>query len=170
MPENDKPVYLVDAHSDPVVVRVDGRACFQNSASLKEFISGMIKQGKTRFVLDLQHCASMDSTFLGVLAGAALQLRKATGNQGSFVLARVGRRNLELLRNMGLHRIMTVDSGDFRMNFDKCDEKLPPEKLSELENARMILGAHKNLVEADEKNRRKFQDVLDFMKNRVDQG
>jgi anti-sigma B factor antagonist len=164
------PVYLVDAHSDPVVLRVEGRACFQNSAGLKEFTSGMIKQGKTRFVFDLQHCASMDSTFLGVLAGSAMELRKATKNQGSFILARVGQRNLELLRNMGLHRIMTVDCGDFQMNFDKCNEVLAPEKLTELENARMMLSAHENLISADEKNRTKFQDVLDFMKNRVEQG
>ena len=166
----ESPVYLVDAHSDPVLVRVEGRACFQNSASLKEFTSGLIKQGKTRFVFDLQHCASMDSTFLGVLAGSAMELRKATDNQGSFILARVGQRNLELLRNMGLHRIMTVDCGDFQMNFDKCNEVLAPEKLSELENARMVLSAHENLVSADEKNRTKFQDVLDFMKNRLEQG
>ena len=90
----ESPVYLVDANADPVVVRVEGRACFQDSASLKEFTSVLIKQGKTRFVFDLQHCASMDSTFLGVLAGSAMELRKATDNQGSFILARVGQRNL----------------------------------------------------------------------------
>ena len=99
-----------------------------------------------------------------------MELHKATDNQGSFILARVGQRNLELLRNMGLHRIMTVDSGDFQMNFDKCNEVLAPEKLSELENARMVLSAHENLVSADERNRTKFQDVLDFMKNRLEQG
>ena len=63
-----KSVYLVDAYSDPVVVRIEGRACFQNSACLRDFIGEMLKQGKTRFVLDFHSCASMDSTFLGVLA------------------------------------------------------------------------------------------------------
>lgn len=168
--ESEKSTYLVDAHSDPIVVRVEGRACFQNSANLRDFLASMIKQGKTRFVLDFQQCGTMDSTFLGVLAGAAMQLRKATDNQGSFVIARMGQRNLELLRNMGLHRLMTVDSGSFQMNFNKCDRPLPAETLTELENARMVLDAHENLVAADESNRSKFQDVLDFMKNRVEQG
>src|SRR5450756_2054307 len=90
MPEvASKPVYLVDAYSDPVVVRIEGRACFQNSACLKDFIAELVRQGKTRFVLDFQHCASMDSTFLGVLAGAAIELKKSTPT-GSLVLARVG--------------------------------------------------------------------------------
>ena len=70
-----KPVYLVDASSDPVVVRVDGRACFQNSGCLRDFISELLRQGRRRFVLDFQNCVSMDSTFLGVLAGAAGDLQ-----------------------------------------------------------------------------------------------
>lgn len=169
MPESGKPVYLVDAYSDPVVVRIEGRACFQNSAGLRDFMTDMIKHGKKRFVLDFQHCSSMDSTFLGVLAGMALQLRKAAPREGSLVLSRVGQRNLELIRNLGLHRLLSVDAGDFPMNFDKCDQALKEEDHTELENARMVLEAHENLVTADEGNRAKFQDVMAFLKNRVEQ-
>ena len=53
----------------------------------------------------------MDSTFLGVLAGIALELRKRTP-KGSLVLARMGQRNLELIRNLGLHQLLTVDTAD----------------------------------------------------------
>ncbi|HRI82188.1 MAG TPA: STAS domain-containing protein [Opitutaceae bacterium] len=166
MPEASKPVYLVDAYSDPVVVRIDGRACFQNSAGLKDFVAEMVKLGKTRLVVDFQHCASMDSTFLGVLAGAALEIRK-TG--GKLILSRVGQRNLELVRNLGLHRLLTVDAGDAKLNFDNCNQPLEAAARSELEHARLVLEAHENLVSADEGNRSKFQDVLAFLKNRVEQ-
>src|SRR5688500_17317017 len=119
MPETaGKPIYLVDAYSDPVVVRIDGRASFQNSTALRDFITEMIRRGKNRFVLDFQHCASMDSTFMGVLAGAAIELRKH-GPDGSIVVSRVGQRNLELMRNLGLHRLLTIDSGDFPLSFQK---------------------------------------------------
>ena len=168
MADANKPVYLVDAYSDPVVVRISGRASFQNSACLRDFIAEMLRRGKTRFVLDFQHCASMDSTFLGVLAGAALELRKTTPG-GSLVLARVGQRNLELIRNLGLHRLLTVDAGDFAMNFTQCDTALEGKKCSELETARNVLEAHENLVAIDEANRTKFQDVLSFLRNRVEQ-
>lgn len=169
MPETaTKSVYLVDAYSDPVLVRIDGRACFQNSACLRDFIMEMLKQGKTRFVLDFQNCASMDSTFLGVLAGAALELRKLASG-GSLVLARVGQRNLELIRNLGLHRLLTVDAGDFATSFAQCDTALQCANRTELDNARLVLEAHENLVTVDEANRSKFQDVLAFLKNRVEQ-
>jgi anti-anti-sigma factor len=168
MPDAAKPIYLVDAYSDPVVVRIDGRACFQNSPCLRDFFAEMMRQGKARFVLDFRACGSMDSTFLGVLAGVAIELRKKN-NGGSIVLARVGQRNLELFRNLGLHRFLTVDTGQATANLDNCRDALQCKTHTELENARMVLEAHENLVTADEANRTKFQDVLSFLRNRVEQ-
>ncbi len=167
--DTTKAVYLVDAYSDPVVVRIEGRASFLNSACLRDFIGQMVKAGKSRFVIDFLRCTSMDSTFLGVLAGAALELRKLNP-RGSLVLSRMGQRNLELIRNLGLHKLLTVDTGDAGANADACDTPLVCGDRSELENARLVLEAHENLVSADESNRGKFQDVLVFMKNRVEQG
>jgi anti-sigma B factor antagonist len=153
-----------------VVVRVEGRASFQNSTALRDFITEMLARGKTRFVLDFQQCTSMDSTFLGVLAGAAIELRKmAKDKNGGLVIARVGQRNLELMRNLGLHRLLTIDAGNGTLNFDKCDKPLEAKQCGEIENARMVLEAHENLVNADEANRTKFQDVLAFLRNRVEQ-
>jgi anti-sigma B factor antagonist len=166
MPETaSKSVYLVDPYSDPVIVRIDGRASFQNSACLRDFIAEMMKQGKYRFVLDFQHCTSMDSTFLGVLAGAAMQLKNQPG--GSVVATRIGARNLELLRNLGLHRLLTVDT-NIPLSFDSREVALECSDHTELENARLVLEAHENLIAADENNRPKFQDVLVFLKNRLD--
>jgi hypothetical protein len=127
----------------------------------------MLRRGKARFVMDFSQCTSMDSTFLGVLAGAAIELRKTTPG-GSFVLTRVGPRNLELIRNLGLHRLMTVDTGGDGVDLAKCDTALNCQNRSEIETARVVLEAHENLVNADEANRSKFQDVLAFMRNRVD--
>lgn len=163
-----KPVFLVDAYSDPVLIRIEGRASFQNSGCLKDFTSDMVRRGKRRFAIDFTHCTSMDSTFLGVLAGVALELRKL-GSGASLVLARLGARNLELVRNMGLHRLMTVDGTGLGAGFDRCDEGLECADRTELENARIALEAHENLVAADEANRTKFQDVLVFLRNRVEQ-
>lgn len=168
MPEPVKPTFLVNAYSDPVLVRIEGRASFVNSGGLRDFITEMIRQGKTRFVVDFQQCASMDSTFLGVLAGAAMQLRKANP-PGSLTLVRLAERNLELIRNLGLHRLATVEAGDFKMSFEASHSTaLSPEKQNEIESAKLVLEAHENLVNADSANAAKFQDVLAFLRNRVD--
>jgi len=168
MQDRTPPVYLVDAYSDPVVVRVEGRACFQNSPGLRDFVGEMLKQGRVRFVVDFQHCTSMDSTFLGVLAGIALELRKQNP-PGSLVVARAGPRNLELIRNLGLHRLLTVDEGELPAPSANGRMALPHSAGGELEKARHVLESHEHLVAADEGNRAKFQDVLSFLKHRVEQ-
>lgn len=163
----NKPAFLVDAYSDPVAVRIEGRASFQNSPSLKEFMSEMLGRGKRRFVIDFSGCSSMDSTFLGVLAGVALELQKPA-NQGSLVVSRVGERNLELIRNLGLHWLLTIDAGG-QIDLSNCRTALDSKRCSEIESARIVLEAHENLVSADEANRGKFQDVISFLRNRVEQ-
>jgi anti-sigma B factor antagonist len=169
MADVTKPSFLVDTCSDPVAIRIEGRASFQNSPSLNEFFNTLVAQGRTRFVIDFQSCTSMDSTFLGVLAGVALQLRKQP-TPGSLVLCRLGERNLELVRNLGLHRLLTVDTATSAVSTGALSvlPNLPAQ--GELESARSVLAAHENLVAADAANQAKFQDVLSFLKSRVQQG
>jgi len=169
MADATKPTFLVDTSSDPVAIRIEGRASFQNSACLQDFFTALLAQGKRRFVMDFANCTSMDSTFLGVLAGVALQLRKLTP-PGSLVLCRLGARNLELVRNLGLHRLLTVDTETVDVNLNAPSALSCVSDRGELESARLVLAAHENLVAADEANRAKFQDVLAFLKNRVSQG
>jgi anti-sigma B factor antagonist len=160
-----KAVYLVDAESDPVVIRIDGRAAFQNSGCLRDFVTEMLRQGRKRFVLDFQQCTGVDSTFLGVLAGAAIELKKSPG--GSLVAARVGQRNLDLMRNLGLHRLVTIDPAS-SAGTEQCRTGLESAPKSEVETARMVLEAHENLVKADESNRAKFKDVLTFLRSKTE--
>jgi anti-sigma B factor antagonist len=164
MSDSTPPVFLVDAQADPVVIRIEGRASFINSGAVKDFIAEMRRQGRARFVVDFKHCASMDSTFLGVLAGTALELRKLSP-PGALILARAGERNLELIHNLGLHRLALVETSAPRAA--TIGQALPTEQRTELDSARLVLEAHENLVAADGANLDKFQDVLAFLRNRV---
>jgi len=167
MSDTTKPVFLVDAYTDPVVVRIDGRASFSNSGGLKDFFGVMMRQGKHRFIVDFRNCASMDSTFLGVLAGVALELRRQ-GPGGRLTLVRVGERNLELIRNLGLHRLAVVDASEHLA--PAAAGALPIEAgiRSEIESARLMLEAHESLIATDPANTSKFQDVLSFLRNRLE--
>jgi anti-anti-sigma factor len=169
MADVSKPSFLVDTSSDPVAIRVQGRGSFQNSASLQDFFTELIARGTTRFVMDFSQCTSMDSTFLGVLAGVALQLRKLSP-AGSLVLCRMTPRNLELVSNLGLHRLLIVDSETLDVPLKNKHELPSAPDRSELENARLVLAAHENLIAVDQANLAKFQDVLTFLKTRVSQG
>jgi len=164
-----KPVFLVDPSSDPVLVRIEGRASFQNSGCLRDFFTALTAKGRTRFELDFRNCAGMDSTFLGVLAGAAIELRKFK-QPASLKVTHLTTRNLELMRNLGLHRLVTIETAPAA----PAAPVEPATPLScapqtELESARMVLEAHETLVAADEANRAKFEDVITFLRNRIEQ-
>jgi anti-anti-sigma regulatory factor len=166
MPDSE-PSFLVNPYVEPVIVRVLGRACFLNSAPVKALFEQLMKDGRRRFIVDFKACTGMDSTFLGILAGLAIQLMRAE-EKGSVVLTRLGARNTELIKNLGLHRLMLLDEGEAtggEGDFVQVPAGMP---LSELENARMVLNAHENLVELDESNQSKFQDVISFLKNQVE--
>lgn len=158
--DNSQPVFQVDAYSDPAILRIVGRASYLNCGPIGEFFRHMAKEGKQDVVVDFAKCTGMDSTFLGILAGAALEFRKQEPPT-QLHLVRMGTRNLELVRNLGLHRILDVDNGDFEMAF--ADKKMEAAQESAAD-AQAILHAHESLVAADQGNRQKFQDVLSYLK------
>lgn len=170
MAAKDKPAFWVNPYSDPVIIKIRGRAGFQNASPISLFLQTMLREGKLDFVFDLEQCSGMDSTFLGILAGIAIEVRK-TRPRGHVVLCRLSTRNAELVRNLGLHRILTLDEEGTVELPEKPREVLDDTASSgEVEKARLALKAHENLIEVNESNRGRFQDVVSFLKSRIDQG
>lgn len=169
MSEPEEASYFVNAFSDPVAVRVVGRATFRSAATLDRFIDSRIRNGQLRFAIDFDQCEGMDSTFLGTLTGAALRLRK-TDPPGKLILCRLSRRGLELIRNLGLHRLTVVEPGKVSLSFNGTVKPLSPEDQSEIERAKTVLRAHERLIEADAANQGRFQDVVDFLRRQVEEG
>ena len=170
MPQDD-PHFLVNPYDDPVIVKINGKASFLNSGPMKDLFERLVDQGKSRFVVDFQQCSGMDSTFLGILAGLGIRLMKAEP-KGTVVLTRLGARNRELVRNLGLHRLLILDDGDSapgEPDGNQLEAVKNDAHLSEVENARLVLQAHENLVEIDASNKTKFQDVISFLKNQMEE-
>ncbi len=166
----EEPQFLVNPYEDPVILKINGKASFTNATPVKELFDRLTVQGRDHFVIDFQHCSGMDSTFLGILAGLGIKLMKKEP-KGSVVLCRLGARNHELIQNLGLQRILTVDDGQEAEKMDSAGDSLQQLKSentrSEVENARLVLQAHENLLEVDDSNKTKFQDVIAFLKNQV---
>ena len=161
--------FLVDPDSDPVAIRIEGKASFQNCTCVKDFVERTIADGKRRFVIDFAACTGMDSTFLGLLAGTSTQLRK-TQPRGSLVVCNLNERNAELIKNLGLSRLLTVDDGSAAAPSagQGATASLECQPIADqIAAARLVLDMHKNLVEADEENAAKFRDVMDILKKQL---
>lgn len=169
----EEPHFLVNPYNDPVVVKILGKASFMNSAPLKSLFDRLAGQDRRRFVIDFQKCTGMDSTFLGILAGLGIAMMKLDP-PGKVVLCRLSKRNAELIQNLGLHQLLVVDDG-FDLAEVQDDAGLEgliadPANRTEIENARLVLEAHENLVAVDASNQTKFQDVIAFLRNQLDEG
>ena len=66
----------------------------------------MVDRGYREFVVDLENCAMMDSTFMGTMAGVALKLREL--GHGHLHVVHCGQRSRELLTGLGLDQIFSI--------------------------------------------------------------
>lgn len=164
MSDPQQPTFLVSAYTDPIIVRINGKANYLNCNSFREFIEQMLSQDRYHFLVDFENCQGMDSTFLGILAGTALELRKEK-SAGSLTLCKLSERNQELITNLGLQNLLTISNNGTDVEAGKFDQ-LENEEVSD---ARNVLKAHENLTKADKQNEAKFQDVISFLKNQVEQ-
>lgn len=159
-----EPIQIARAGERLFVIRVEGRGSFQNCGGLKQFLDRQLeREPDTELIVDLENCTSMDSTFMGVLAGVGLHQRQ-TG-RGRLIITNLRPHTAKLLKTLGLTHFL-----DVRMTppevptpvgaFQTLPESPP---LSRLERIRMMIEAHERLVDVDRGNEVKFQGVLAYL-------
>ena len=150
--------YLVKICGDTAILAVVGKAGYLNCRSAGEFFSAAVEKGCTKLLVQLKDCTGMDSTFLGMIAGVALKLKKVGGE---LVILNPGERNLELVENLGITKLIKISN--------EAKEGTPEDSLpTSSAPVSAILDAHENLVEADSSNLVKFEDVISFLKKEKD--
>lgn len=163
MPDSAQSVYFVNADGDPVRLVIKGRASYTNCAPAQTFLERVTGEGASSLLVDFTDCTGMDSTFLGLLAGAALRIKGRKPSPGMMTLTGLSPRNLELVRNLGLHRLMTVDGAAVAPAPDAAG--LAPESPGRgAASHDTILRAHEDLMRIDPANDAKFRDVVTFLK------
>ena len=162
---NKESIYQVCATNEEVFVRIKEKASYLNCAPLRSFLYEMHGGGSKTFVIDFQNCSSMDSTFLGILVGLALKLKR-DGEGGSLSLLNLIGRNLETVENLGIHKIALVSSEFISGPNDLENLKVKTDE----ENAcpKVIYQAHKTLLELNQKNSRMFRDVVNYLEQKVE--
>lgn len=129
----------------------------------------MVRRGHRDFVVDLEDCEQMDSTFMGTLAGVALRLREI--GQGGLRAINVNQRNSGLLCSLGLDQIFSVEEAGGGLSEPVVAIPLPSAGVgapNPVDQQKAVLEAHEALVEADSANEVKFHDVLEFLRQEQD--
>lgn len=175
---------IISGHCGNVVwLRVEGAGSRENSADVARFVQPEILHGKQSFVVDLEHCTGLDSTFMGMLIGLSKQIRNEV--QGCLHVINARGRNAQLLRGLGVQYFCSVseDDGPFadkHKNDCGCSSEavatrsdvvyeraVEHQTLSKRELTEHCLEAHTRLCEAGKENQEKFQHVVDLMEQKL---
>lgn len=151
-------------------IKVAGKGSFQNSSGMKDFAREMMNRGLREFVVDLENCPVMDSTFMGTLAGMALRLREL--GTGTLHAINLNPRNRDLLQNLGLDQLFEIETKGLQEKFDQTrvqELSQNTQQPSKTDTAETMLEAHEALVEAAPENETRFKDVLEYLKNDLHQ-
>jgi anti-anti-sigma regulatory factor len=151
---------------DVIVVRIKGRGSFENSSSLRkipEIVDRQTGVKKTRrMVLDLEHCATIDSTFIGETARLALGQQKA--GLGKMVLVNVNKHVHQILNTLGV--ALLLDIHDARPEGAEAPaefESVERENQSKLDRIVLMLEAHQQLIDLNAENQVRFRNVIDCL-------
>ena len=104
------PIYVGQLQNGVIWIRVEGKGSFKNSSELKEFASIVINKGAKEFVIDLENCPVMDSTFMGTLVGITRNL--STIDQSRIDVINANSRNEQLLVSLGIDKILSLDENN----------------------------------------------------------
>ena len=163
--------FLVVESDDCLLVRVCGKANFQNSLILKRYVEKKIDSIRS-IIIDLAECLSMDSTFIGTLASLSRELEKKFGDKLKVFSAQG--RNLEVLQELGVHFVLDVNPKSeslkkFVQKFDKSSF-LCIEANSVNTYRKHVLEAHETLINQNEGNRQRFSSLIEQLKEESEKG
>ena len=150
------------------LVAVSGAATFKLAPAFKQAVQAARLAGSALVVVDLADCRSLDSTFMGAIAGMTLALRKdgvrlALINPTAHVAG--------LLRGLGLDRVLkTYAAAELPPglgDLSRLLQNLRPVETTpagDHELAALMYDAHETLARVDPQNLQRFKDVLAFLR------
>ncbi len=152
-------------------IRPEGRGTFLESPAIEKFATSAFEDGQRQFVVDLEACPGMDSTFMGMLAGLGLKFKKARA--GELNIVGTSERTRASLLELGLHHLSEIEpeEGPWIGCLEEFRADLTPlggggdfDKNAREEH---VLKSHENLCETDHENLERFKTVLDMMGSKV---
>jgi serine phosphatase RsbU (regulator of sigma subunit) len=109
--------------------------------------------------MELEQCQLMDSTFLGVLAGAGARFRQSTCGKHNIELSNSNARVAGLIESLGVASLFTPRVGELELPPDVHARRLALDHATKIELKETSLAAHEQLMRLNEANKMKFAEL-----------
>lgn len=141
-------------------VQIHGYGNLHNAPAFEAFALSVIKNKLYDFVLNLEFCRGVDSTFMGTLLNVDRTARESNNNEaGGLVLLNTSKNCNTQISSVGLDQFL---------QFRESTNPLPPVQMVRLdeslidqkEGLDLIVRVHQQLIAADPRNEEKFGPFL----------
>ena len=151
----------VASKEDVLLIRICGLGNMHLALTLNEFINNSSEKGFDRFILDLEPCTGLDSTFMGTLLKLSEELSQSGGIMNIFNVSSTCQKLLEML---GVNCLLDICT---------C-QKMPSLELTRVESVQDKVGerlklieiAHRRLVSLNDENKERFGTFLKMIGNK----
>ena len=150
---------------DIVCVRIAGRANFACAPGFHVAVGNLIHGHPSRLVMDLAQCQLMDSTFLGVLAGAAVKFRQSASAPVHIELSNANPRISGLIDSLGVKNLFVEINGPLALPAEGRERPVPIHNATKIQLKETSLTAHEQLMEISEANKEKFGELTRTLKD-----
>jgi anti-anti-sigma factor len=170
--DNQDTICFAELSDGVVVIRVIGRGSYANSVEFKKLADLIAERhgaGNYHFIVDLDECATMDSTFMGVLASAGLRQKRDGSDR--LIVVNANQQSSRLLHTLGLAHFITVrgfGSDDSPKVGDSAFQKAEPQSLSRSDQIAHMIEAHQKLCDIEGENAVRFESVLRYLNESLD--
>jgi anti-anti-sigma factor len=146
------------------LIRMDGRVTYSLGCSFSAFIDKLFEDGTVSDVMvDLSQTVYLDSTTLGLLGKLANQARRHL--QRKITLVSPGTDVKMVLISMGFDEVFTIIQDGART--EESLQDIPAQERDERERARIILDAHRLLMNMNDANAASFRNVVDMLESEL---
>ena len=158
---------LVAVFNNTIYVKPFGFATQQNALGLPDFLNAMFREGAKKVTFDLKECKGMDSTFLGVIATAALS--PAFRKKKNVLIINAEPNAKKQLQRIGLLDLVALKEEPCPpppdLQLSRVDFFHLPQ--SERERIARIKDLHKQLIQLNERNRQNFGAFVSMLEDEL---
>lgn len=154
-------IISVGKHENLCWIRCESKGSFLNSSIVKQWVDEQFTSGEKLFVMDLQNCTGMDSTYMGNMVDLAVRANSAGGG---LQVVDASEKCVSLLEGLGIASLMDINPSepDWKDSQDEIRKNLLMiEASGSIDKAQHVYETHKKLCEADSQNQEKFSAVID---------
>jgi len=147
-------------------VRVVGYGSFAVARPFREFAEAGIRDGQRKIIVDLTDAASVDSTFIGTIAGLLSGVDPGGDGSGWIQAVNPNGQCTKVMADVGLQNLIRVRCEPVEMP-DIPLTRLDPELGTPAQRVRTAAEAHRNLLPLDPENERRFRPVLQLLEKEL---